>query len=125
MRRALLGTLLALVLSAGSTPAMSSPQRFVGEWAWHFETSAFTSSDGEGPYWLSADRAVWEQLSAPFATNGSGPWGRAQIVVEGTLSAPGQYGHLGAYQRELRVTRVIDVRLISARESSVPSSSLD
>jgi hypothetical protein len=120
MRRAFLGILLGLVLSAGSTPAASSPLRFAGEWALHFETSAFTASDGGGPYWLSAGRAVWEQLGAPFAAHGAGPWGRAQIVVEGTLSAPGRYGHLGAYERELRVTRVIDVRVVSARESSVP-----
>ncbi len=63
---------------------------------------------------LAGDGDNWPQLTAPFAQAG-GPWGQAHIVVEGELSAPGQYGHLGAYTRELRVTRVIESRLVSVQ----------
>lgn len=114
MRRVFLAGLLGLALSAcASTPA--APQRYVGTWDWHFETSAFTTDDGQGPWWLHAEGEAWEQINAPFAASGAGPWGRAHLVVEGELSAPGRYGHLGAYTREFRVTRVMEARLLSAR----------
>jgi hypothetical protein len=119
MRRAFLMALVGLPIAACATPSASRPQRFSGEWAWHFETSAFTTDDGQGPYWLAADGDLWPELTAPFNEAQNAPWGRAHVVVEGVLSGPGSYGHLGAYSRQLRVTRVISSRLISAREGSV------
>lgn len=112
MRRFFLAGLLGLFLSACVTPG--APQRYSGTWDWHFETSAFTTDDGQGPYWLAAEGEVWDQLNAPLRNSGAGPYGRVHLVVEGVLSEPGGYGHLGAYQRELRVTRVLEARLISA-----------
>jgi hypothetical protein len=112
MRRAFLAALLGLALSACATPA--APQRYSGTWDWHFETSSFTTDDGRGPWWLHAEGAAWEQLNAPLRAGG-GPWGRVHLVVEGHLSAPGHYGHMAAYEREFRVTRVIEARLISTR----------
>jgi len=117
MRRAFLVSLLGLLLAACASASASQTQRFSGTWDWHFETSAFTTDAGEGPYWLAGDGAVWDQLSAPFSE--SGPWGRAHLIVEGRLSPPGQYGHLGAYSRELRVTRVMEAREVPLGESSV------
>ncbi len=113
MRRVFLIGLLVLAACASAAPA--GPRRFAGTWAFHFETSAFVTDAGEGPYWLAAvEGEVWPQLTAPF-TQAGGPWGEAHIVVEGELSAPGQYGHLGAYERELHVTRVIESTLVSVR----------
>ena len=114
MRRAFLASLLAASLLACATPP-AAPQQFTGTWEWHFETSSFTSDDGRGPWWLHAEGEAWEQLNAPFANAGAGPWGAVHVVVEGELSAPGRYGHLGAYERELRVTRVIETRLVATR----------
>jgi hypothetical protein len=121
MRRAFLFGLAALALSACASSAANS-NRFSGAFDWSFETSSFTTDDNQGPYWLSASEPlVWNQVVAPIRTSGGGPWGRLHLVVEGELSAPGHYGHLGAYQRELRVTRVIESTLISA--SAPPSGS--
>lgn len=120
MRRAFLAGLLAMSLSACTTPP-EGPQTFTGEWDWHFETSAFRSADGRGPWWLAAEGSAWDQLVAPIQRSGGGPWGRVALTIEGELSAPGQYGHMGAYERQLRVTRVIEARLISA--SRPPSGS--
>lgn len=111
VRRSLLAGLLALAACA-SAPA--GPQRYSGNWEFHFETSAFVTDAGEGPYWLAGDGDNWPLLTAPFQQAG-GPWGEAHIVVEGELSEPGQSGHLGAYARELRVTRVMESRLVSVR----------
>lgn len=119
MRRAFLAGLIALALSACATN--TSPRSFTGVWEWGFETSSFVGTRGEGPYWLVAEGANWEALQAPIRSSGGGPWGRVAVVIEGDLSPPGQYGHLGAYERQLRVTRVIESRLISA--SSPPQGS--
>lgn len=113
MRRALLASLLALALSAcASSAASPAAQRFEGVFTWHFETSSFAPDAGGGPYWLSGENA-WEQIVAPIEQSGRGPWGRVHLIVEGELSPEGHYGHLGGYDHELRVTRVIESRLIS------------
>jgi hypothetical protein len=112
MRRTFLAGLLGLALAACATAP--SPQRYSGTWEWHFETSAFTTEDGQGPYWLVAEGVAWDEINAPIRNSGRGPYGQVHLVVEGELSAPGRYGHLGAYTNELRVTRVIAAHLISA-----------
>lgn len=115
-RRALFFALpLGLVACAGEAMERPPrPRRFSGTWDFHFETSAFVTEAGEGPYWLAADGETWGALTAPFTEVGS-PWGELEIEVEGLLSPPGQYGHLAAYERELRVTRVISSRLRAPR----------
>jgi len=113
MRRYFLAFSLAFCLAACAN-ASSAPQRFSGTWDWHFEMSSFTSDAGEGPYWLHGEGQVWEDLNRPFNEAGLGPWGQLRVVVEGELSAPGQYGHLGAYTRELRVTRMINAELLAS-----------
>lgn len=114
IRRVLLTALMGLVLSACATSAPAVPQRFSGTWTFQFETSAFQLDNGGDRYWLSGEGAVWNEIIAPINGSGRGPWGREHLVVEGYLSPPGQYGHLGAYTRELRVTRVIEAILVSA-----------
>ncbi|MGE3251787.1 MAG: hypothetical protein AB7J28_08490 [Hyphomonadaceae bacterium] len=112
-RRTLLAFVLPLALIACASAHAgheANAERFEGVWDFHFETSSFRTTDRQGPYWLSGDGEVWPQLTAPFGATGH-PWGTLDVVVEGELSAPGQYGHLGAYERELRVTRVISSRL--------------
>ena len=118
MRRVFLFGLLAFALIGCTTT--TGTQRFSGTLDWSFETSAFRTDDGRGPWWLTADRGVWDQVVAPLH-GGASPYGRLHLVIEGELSAPGHYGQLAAYERSLRVTRVIESRLISA--SSPPSGS--
>ena len=110
MRRAFLFTLMAFALVACTTT--TAHQRFSGTLDWSFETSAFRTDDGQGPWWLSAEDGKWRDVVAPLQTTG-GPYGHLHVVVEGELSAPGHYGHMGAYERTLRVTRVIETRLLS------------
>lgn len=113
MRRGFLIGLLALSLTACAS-AQAGPQRYSGTWAWGFETSAFLTDGGQGPYWLEAEGPLWSEIGAPIERSGRGPWGRVHLIVEGELSPAGQFGHLGAYRHKLRVTRVIQAELISA-----------
>ena len=119
MRRAFLAGLSALALSACASSTPDNP-RFTGVWEWAFETSSFTTTHGEGPYWLVASGPAHDALTAPLRQAGS-TYGRVAIVVEGALSAPGHYGQLGAYQRQLLVTRVVEARLMSAMPASTGS----
>ena len=123
MKRAFLAGLMALALSA-CVNAAPGPDTFTGVWNWGFETSSFTTTRGAGPYWLVATGDTQQQLTAPLHPAGSpwgSPWGRVAIVVEGTLSPPGHYGQMGAYSRQLTVTRVIDAQLLAV--SPQPSGS--
>ena len=112
-RRSIVLTGLSALCACAGTSQTRNAMRYSGTWDFHFETSSFITDDGRGPWWLSADGEgeIWRRLTAPLEEGGS-PWGRVAIVIEGELSEPGRYGHLGAYERELRVTRVISARLI-------------
>ncbi|MBL8548819.1 MAG: hypothetical protein JNJ73_02455 [Hyphomonadaceae bacterium] len=130
LRRSFLALPLALAACAATpgvegeeetvNPANTSggARRFKGVWDFHFETSAFAPENGgeggQGPYWLSGEGDVWRALTAPFGATGR-PWGEVAVEIEGELSGPGRYGHMGAYTRELRVTRVFSATLIRSR----------
>lgn len=116
LRRLFLIGLLALAACASHPAATSQTQRYSGTLDWGFETSSFRTDDGQGPYWLSSD-TVWNQVVAPLRTSGHGPWGRVHLVVEGVLSPSGAYGQMGSYQHELKVTRVIESRLLVSEPS--------
>ena len=113
MRRAFSAGVAALALSACATTPTTA--RYSGTWDWHFETSSFSTDDGRGPWWLHADGAEWEQINAPLSEAGAGTWGRVHLIVEGELSPPGQYGHMAAYERQFRITKVLDVRRVEPR----------
>lgn len=106
--RLALASLLMFALSACAT---TSAQNYSGVYVTAFETEAFYSYDGGDPYWVSADPAVHAALQAPIPRP-IDPQTGARVVVEvqGVLSPPGRYGGLGAYTRELHVTRVISAR---------------
>jgi hypothetical protein len=111
MKRLLL--FACLLLCACATPLAA--QRYTGDLVWSFETSSFTTDDGRGPWWLSGQGEAWSAVTAPIERSGHGPWGRVHLVIEGNLSAPGHFGQLGRYQRQLQVTRVISSTLIAAQ----------
>lgn len=112
MRRAFLLGLLALAACASGPPG--APRRFVGVFEFQFETSAFQPLGSRDRYWVAGQGDAWRDLMAPIEQSGNGPWGQVEVVVEGYLSVRGAYGHLGVYERELWVTRVVEARLITA-----------
>lgn len=77
-----------------------------------FETSAFWPDvGGDGPWWVEGEAKAMAELQGAVAkSNGGMPWGGVAVELEGALSAPGAYGHLGAYQKKLTVKRVKSAR---------------
>ncbi len=107
--RVVFASLLLLALSACATTGGRS---YSGVYVYGFETEAFYSYEGGDPYWVSADADAYTALQAPIPQAVDPQAGaRVIVVVQGVLSPPGLYGHLGAYTRELHVTRVVSARL--------------
>lgn len=100
---------LTLVLAACTTPA--GPQRFTGIYALAFEMQAFTA-DGRGEsWWATLEPQAQAELKAALGSSEGPRFGaRIRAEVEGTLSEPGHYGHLGAYPRHLTITHVISAK---------------
>jgi hypothetical protein len=73
-----------------------------------FETQAFWPDEGAGgPYWVEGGKSVTDELDASVRKhNGGSPWGGIRVRVKARLSAPGKYGHLGAYTHVLRIERI-------------------
>jgi hypothetical protein len=108
MRFALASLLMFALSACATTPA----RHYSGVYVTAFETEAFYSYDGGDPYWVSADAAAQAALQAPIPHPFDPQTGvRVVVEVQGVLSPPGRYGHLGAYTRELHVTRVLSAHL--------------
>ncbi len=107
---------VAVVLAAATACAERADDSgvFEGYYYTGFETSNFVpgrTCDDRGPtYWLVSDpeahfnealqEAGWEPLAFQAF------W----VRFEGELSEPGRYGHLGAYEREVRVKKLLEIR---------------
>jgi hypothetical protein len=94
-----------------------------------FEHSAFypdvARPSGSTPYWVSwvpeldfAQRIIDETDQHPFAEPYVPPF---RVRIRGDVSAPGRYGHLGQYPREVVVHEILSVAV--ARECDVFATS--
>lgn len=86
-------------------PSDSNPAIYSGFYEAEFESSAFKLSNAACEVWLTGD-------VCPIFGKGKcikGAEVKAYVTVEGVLSEPGHFGHFGMWERELRVTRVVEV----------------
>ena len=105
MRWAALAGLLALSACAGAAPPATT---YSGIYRTGFETQAFWPATGGGPYWVEGETRAMKDLDAAVGKhNGGSPWGGVRVEVRGVLSPPGKFGHLSAYERKLRVKKVV------------------
>lgn len=79
----------------------TDPRVFRGTLALGFERSVFVPEGEDVAYWATGD--FGEIANAPIGGNQDQTF---VVVLEGTLSEPGHYGHLGGYERELRISKV-------------------
>ncbi|GAB3726976.1 hypothetical protein GCM10028862_02920 [Luteimonas pelagia] len=118
--------LLLLVLAASGCTrspappgAAESDSRFhAGYYTEGFETREFRSLAALEERW-------WVEGSLPCAfltldQERHAPWHHVYVELEGTVSPAGQFGHLGAYDREIAVTRVVSCRPLREGETVEP-----
>jgi hypothetical protein len=82
---------------------------FRGLYTLGFEMSEFVPSGSNCRWWLAGDtEPLWMATDAPQGMDSA----TVRIEVEGVVSDPGCFGHMGVYRRQLTVTRIIaaDVR---------------
>jgi len=111
------GIALAIYLIAPqSVTTGPASGEFSGYYTSGFEVSSFVPCDEAAEqWWLSSDPAInfhdqYQALVAPVSPP-SGGYVPVFLHFVGTVSAPGSYGHLGAYQREVTVEEVIAMSL--------------
>lgn len=103
---------MALIQGTGTQEAV-----FEGRYTSGFEVSGFDPCgerwSGES-WWVMADSAARAGLRASLdeVREGRGPGDYVTIFVEvrGAVTDTGRYGHVGAYDRRLRVTELLSAR---------------
>ena len=81
------------------------PQLFKGYYVSGFERSEFRPRQR---WWLSG--AIEGCPFLDFNQKRYSPWRQTYLELKGVLSPPGQYGHLGAYNRELTIVETVSCR---------------
>ena len=95
---------------------------FEGYYASGFEVSSFVPcgiaenpSYGNG-YWLTGNTEFYNQYAALIQSTGfdqSTGYLSVYVRFKGELSPQGTYGHLGAYEREVIVTELLEMSIVS------------
>lgn len=84
------------------TPQPRSTRQYVGHYEAGWEVQRFRPCQSPESWWTWSTGLI--QRDPPGAP------GRYFVVLEGEVSAPGRYGHLGAYPRQIVITRVLEAR---------------
>ena len=96
-------------MALNDPPAASPLQTFQGYYVSGFERNEFRpESDLEQRWWLSG--AIEGCAFLNFDQERYSPWRQTYLELQGVLSPPGQYGHLGAYSRELTIIKTVSCR---------------
>jgi uncharacterized protein YceK len=86
---------------------------YAGLYWFGFERSHFAFLGGRERWWLTGDiEGVTRRMGSPSLDKPE-LHNPVFLVVEGDLSRPGHYGHMGAYSRELHVTKVLELQQMS------------
>jgi len=116
-----------VLLGACATPESDVQQvtwgpvrAYSGSYVPGWEFSDFTPVGGTETWWLSGNLKPIYPYEEGYHPHGV----HLFITVEGQLSSPGNYGHLGRFPRELRVTRVISIRRLhkASNQSMKPTA---
>jgi len=99
-------------------------ERVRGRVSFGFEEAAFRPCGSDEQWWITgSDKNIvelqdkWNGLGLEWYTPG-------YAELRGDRSGKGEYGHLGAYQREFEVTDVLEVRLLRDGECPWPNQEL-
>lgn len=127
----LLLTLAALACQTLAPTPGPTTDEFEGYYASGFEVSSFVpcgmsqdASYGIG-YWLNGTSDFYERYTTLVQSSGHDPaTGYFSVYVRftGELSPPGHYGHLGAYEREITVTELLEISLDGLCSGDTPAA---
>lgn len=105
MGRVLGMTFLTAVLGCASSGAVEPPNRFEGHFSTGFEVASFRPCGSQASWWVTGG----EELFRRYRDLGVSDYAEVYAIVRGDTTSIGQYGHLGAYVREVEVVEVIEV----------------
>lgn len=97
--------LACAVLQAGCA-LVPGPPVHRGLVSFGFEVEGFTPCDADGQWWVADAPA---DLRERYRDAVGFRYTPVYVVVEGTLSPPGEYGHLGAYDRQISISRLVEM----------------
>lgn len=86
-----------------------------------FEVVSFAPCRGSEQWWMTGGDG-FEELQSRYNGLTNLPYEPVYAVLKGERSGRGEYGHLGAYQREFEVREVVEVRLPEEGECGIPQS---
>jgi uncharacterized protein YceK len=87
---------------------------YAGLYRFGFERSDFRLLGARERWWLTGDIGdLRRRMARPSVDKPPELRNPVFLVVEGDLSEPGHYGHMGAYRRELRVTNIVELQQMS------------
>ena len=95
--------------------SVSVPNWFRGRFVARWEVSSFEPCGESERWWTSFEAA--DGPAAQRLINNARPPG-IDVELFGTVSEPGNYGHMGLYDREFRVQRIREVKPALAWEES-------
>ncbi|MDQ8188538.1 hypothetical protein [Pelagicoccus sp. SDUM812002] len=120
MKSTKLATLVIIFVFAIATISCSRKIEgtFSGTFSYGFETSNFHADGHDEVWWISYDEDIFkefvedygkklDQLGEEYAVP---VW--YQITVKGTASKKGRHGHLGGFDRELKVSEFVSYKWI-------------
>ena len=104
--------LLLLSITFTSEASQSKQQTYKGLYFYNFENAVLTPKGSAERWCVKGDMSSAELP----ATNSTGPWGTADVVVQGELGPVGRFGNLGSCSRVLSVSKVLKVRNKKGRQ---------
>lgn len=98
----------------------SSRDVYRGRVSFGFEEAAFRPCGSNEQWWVTGSDDAVTELQDKWNALGLDWYHPAYAEIKGDRSGSGEYGHLGAYEREIEVTEVIGVRLLDGDECPWP-----
>jgi len=101
-------TLLFLPLLLGACASSITDarmERYEGFYTWGFEENGFRPCGSEESWWVTEG-----DLHSRYADVASQQYEAVYVELSGTVGPEGEYGHLGAYSRELAVEELHEMR---------------
>lgn len=86
-----------------------------------FEVVSFAPCRGGEQWWMTGGDG-FDELQTKYNSLTELPYEPVYAVLKGDRSGQGEYGHLGAYQREFEVSEVVEVRLPEEGECGIAGS---